>query len=36
MTLRDLLRITRLMHRFGLNHAQAAALAGLAFGASDE
>jgi hypothetical protein len=36
MTLRDVLRITRLMHRFGLNHAQAAALAGLAYGGCDD
>jgi hypothetical protein len=36
MTLRDVLRITRLMHRFGLNHAQAAALAGLCYGHPNE
>jgi hypothetical protein len=32
MTLRDILRITRLVHRFGLTPAQAAVIAGLAFG----
>jgi hypothetical protein len=36
MMLRDVLRIARLMHRFGLNHAQAAALACLAYGDRDE
>lgn len=32
MTLRDVLRITRLINRFGLTAAQAAMVAGLAWG----
>jgi hypothetical protein len=36
MTLRDVLRISKLMHRFGLTPAQAAALAGLCYGHPDE
>jgi hypothetical protein len=32
MTLQDLLRITRLIHRYGMTPAQAALVAGLAWG----
>ena len=35
MTLQHLLRITRLMTRFGMTPAQAATVAGLAWGASE-
>lgn len=35
MSLRDLLRITRLTHRFGLSPAQAAMVAGLAWGGDE-
>lgn len=35
MTLRDVLRITRLTHRFGLTPAQAAVIAGLVWGADE-
>lgn len=35
MTLSQLLRVTRLMTRFGLTPAQAAAVAGLAWGAPE-
>ena len=35
MSLADLLRITRLINRFGLTPAQAAAVAGLAWGAGE-
>lgn len=35
MTLRDVLRITRLVHRFGMTPAQAALVAGLAWGGAE-
>lgn len=35
MTLSEILRITRLMARFGMTQAQAATVAGLAWGAGE-
>jgi hypothetical protein len=35
MTLRDVLRITRLMNRFGMTSAQAALVASLAWGGDE-